>query len=607
MAVRLVEKVTRLAAYLREFLGIEAARRYQSDRHAYRNGTRLLICLLLSWSLLGCASQSRQIRLVELPDIPGDREVRRLSGPISEVAPPAIFSDLAKLLPNSQPQVAIASPKQNQVIEDTHWDVKLNLQNFSIYKDENAELGPHIQLMLDNQPARSIYSLEDSLSFEDLAPGSHTLRAIAVQPWGESFKNETAYAQTTFHVFAQTDENTPDPDLPLLTFIEPQGTLTAEPLLLDFYLTNAPLHFLAQEKAEDELPDWKIRGTVNGKSFIFDQWHPIYLKGFELGKNWVQLTLIDDQGDPIKNAFNSTVRVIDYDPNRSDVLAQLVRGELPLQQVGQIVDPAYQPSPAVVPSEPEAAETNEPLVEEPDAEDLETEELETKKFETREPNADKSKAEELETEVPSLEIETSDTGVEDIQQPIPTLADPDQLGAETEESEVEKTASPEIERIEASQSMPIESVPSAETTKDVPEKKSLFKKLFGKKDSSRANEAATQEPQPAESDVSTETKETNDVTVPLPPEELQSEPAEGTATSGIAEEETDEASNIPADLSAPSAPTENVLAPEPTKLPAVLEESDIKKLDAIDFDAVREGVDAELDGDEIEVDETLEN
>ncbi|MGB3787388.1 MAG: hypothetical protein WA949_05210 [Phormidesmis sp.] len=528
-----------------------------------------MVCLLLSWSLLGCASQSRQIRLVELPDIPGDREVRRLSGPISEVAPPAIFSDLAKLLPNQQPQVAIASPKQNQVIEDTHLDVKLNLQNFSIYKDKNTELGPHLQILLDNQPARSIYSLEDTLTFEDLMPGSHTLRVIAVQPWGESFKNETAYAQTTFHVFAKTGENTPNPDLPLLTFVEPQGTITAEPVLLDFYLTNATLHLLAQENAKDELPDWKIRGTVNGKSFVFDQWRPIYLKGFEPGKNWLHLTLIDEQGDPIENAFNSTVRVIDYDPTRLDTLAKLVRGELPLQQVGQIVDPTYQPpTEEALPDEPETVETDkvetdkveaEPLVEESDTEELETEAPETEEVKTEEADT-----KELETEEIELDAKTLETDAEAIQQTTPVIADPEQSKTEAEETEVEKAEETEIEKVEARQSTPVEPVPSTETTKAVPEKRSLFKKLFGKKDFSQATEPAAQEPQPAESDTSMKTTETKDVTVPLPPEKFQPEPDEDITTSEMtgeeAKEETSEVLDVPTNLSAPAAPTEDVLS-----------------------------------------------
>ena len=97
--------------------------------------------------------------------------------------------------------------------------------------------------------------------------------------------------------------------------------------MLDFYLTNAPLHQVAQENAQDEILDWKIRATVNGESFAIDQWQPIYLKGFKPGKNWVQLEFIDERGNIVKNAFNNTVRLINYQPLGQDTLSKLVRGE----------------------------------------------------------------------------------------------------------------------------------------------------------------------------------------------------------------------------------------------------------------------------------------
>jgi hypothetical protein len=459
--------------------------------------------VVLSWSLLGCTNPSRQIRLVDLPNVPAGNEVRRLSGPISEVAPPAIFSDLARLLPDQQPQVTIAFPQPNQVIEDTQLEVKLSLQNFSIYKDETLELGPHVQLILDNQPARSVYSLEEAITLKDIAPGSHTLRAVAVQPWGESFKNEAAYAQTSFHVFAQTGENAPDPDLPLLTFIEPQGSFSAEPLLLDFYLTNAPLHFLAQESAEDDLSDWKIRAAVNGKSFVFDQWQPIYLKGFEPGRSWIQLTLIDEQGQPIENAFNSTIRVIDYDPKQQNSLAKLVRGELPPQQAGKIVDPNYQPpievpEEIVLPDEPdeikgEELETDEIEVKVPETEASGNEDLET---EATEAEVGQSEVQELETE--ELEIEDPEAEEFEIGDLESELSEPEAAELEPEASELPAESEPIVPTAKDFGSAGIEadkaSEPIAEETEAAPKKKPLFSRFFGKK--SPAQQSPTQATEP---------------------------------------------------------------------------------------------------------------
>ncbi len=320
-----------------------------------------LIAGFVVLSLVGCSSQTQSVRLLELPELPSiGGNVKQLSGGkndgILEVAPPAIFVDLAELMAGSQPQVAIAFPKPDQIIETTTLAVQITLRGLSIYKDEATNLGPHLQVILDNQPAQSIYSLDDPLEFLELAPGSHTLRVLAVKPWGESFKNATAYAQTAFHVFAKTGENTPSPNQPLLTYNEPQGSYGAEPILLDFYLSNAPLHLIAQD--DPTLRDWKIRCDLNGQRFVFDQWQPMYLKGFKPGQNWVNIALIDEQGNLIKNAFNSTVRIVNYDPDERNDLAKMTRGELPLEAVGQIADPNYSP-----PIEPEIAPEVEPEIE----------------------------------------------------------------------------------------------------------------------------------------------------------------------------------------------------------------------------------------------------
>jgi hypothetical protein len=84
---------------------------------------------------------------------------------------------------------------------------------------------------------------------------------------------------------------------------------------------------------------------------VFDQWQPIWLKGFKPGRNWVQLELIDESGNPIDNRFNNTVRIIDYQPGGSDTLSRLVRGELDIKDVAGIIDPTYAPP---APPEPEA-------------------------------------------------------------------------------------------------------------------------------------------------------------------------------------------------------------------------------------------------------------
>ncbi len=269
---------------------------------------------------------------------------------ISEVSPPATIQELQETLEQYQPQVEILSPKADAVLEDNSVAVQLQVADLPLFKDAKLGLGSHLHVLLDNQTYQAVYDVSQPIVFSDLTPGTHTIRAFASRPWHESFKNEGAYAQVTFHVFTKTKENNPDPRQPLLTYSRPQGTYGAEPIMLDFYLANAPLHLIAQ--ADDEVDDWRIRCTVNGTSFIVDRWQPLYLQGFKPGKNWVQLELLDQQGQPINNAFNTTTRIVDYEPGGKDTLSKLIRGELKAADVRGIVgaQPTASPKPSASPT-----------------------------------------------------------------------------------------------------------------------------------------------------------------------------------------------------------------------------------------------------------------
>jgi hypothetical protein len=308
-----------------------------------------LMAAVLVFSLIGCGDRASTSNN---PESLGSSSGKAL-GNISEVSPPPVIQELRQELDNYQPQVTILSPQPDEVLQDNTVTVRFQVENLPIFKNADLGLGPHLHVFLDNQPYQAVYNLNQPLVLENLPPGTHTLRAFASRPWHESFKNEGAYTQTTFHIFTKTDENNPSPDQPLLTYSRPQSSYGAEPIMLDFYLTNAPLHLLDQESPDSV--DWQIRCTINGESFTLDQWQPLYLKGFKPGKNWVQLELVDEQGNPIKNVFNNTVRVITYEPQGKDTLSQLVRGELSAADARGIVDPNYtakvptpEPTPAPV-------------------------------------------------------------------------------------------------------------------------------------------------------------------------------------------------------------------------------------------------------------------
>ncbi|ELS02591.1 hypothetical protein Xen7305DRAFT_00023070 [Xenococcus sp. PCC 7305] len=309
-----------------------------------------LLAIALSFGLVSCGDLnniSDRIKAFPIPDIKNLSFDNFPDSPInlSEAAPPILIRKLDQAIDSDKPQVSILSPSPDKVLEDTNVAVQLKVTDFSLFKAEDLEMGPHLHLILDNEPYQAIYNIEEPIVLENLPPGTHTLRVFAVRPWHEGFKNQGAYAETTFHVLTQTQENNPDPQIPLLTYSSPNGTYGAEPIMLDFYLSHLSREAIVNNSSPRQVPSWRVRATVNGESFILDQWQPVYLTGFEIGNNWIQLELLDDEGNSIDNTFNNTVRLISYDPENADnqdTLAKITTGEIDLQNVMSIVDPNYE-------------------------------------------------------------------------------------------------------------------------------------------------------------------------------------------------------------------------------------------------------------------------
>ncbi|MCA6501637.1 MAG: hypothetical protein IM585_00785 [Pseudanabaena sp. M135S2SP2A07QC] len=301
----------------------------------------LVMAIALCFYLTACGGDNKPVSKA-----PDKKVVSSIN--ITEVSPPKEIQRLSRLLDSYAPQVIIISPKPDEILNDTQVSVKFDVKNLPIFKNADFGLGPHIHVTLDNQEYKAIYDLNQTATFDHLSAGTHTIRAFASRPWHESFKNQGAYAQTTFNVLTKTGENTPEAKTPLLTYSRPVGTYGAEPIMLDFYLQNAPLHLLGKD--DEAIDDWQVRATVDGQSFTFDRWEPIYLKGFKTGQNWVKLELLEPDGDAIANVFNSTAHVINYQPNGTDTLARLVRGEK-IANIEAIVNPDYvPPAPEVIPS-----------------------------------------------------------------------------------------------------------------------------------------------------------------------------------------------------------------------------------------------------------------
>jgi hypothetical protein len=303
---------------------------------------------IISILMLGCLLSCQQLKL---GNYTGDRPLKTsdsatTNSNLAEVTAPQIIKELNQELEQYSPQVTIAAPQAEKTFNQTDVAIKLAVEDLPIFQDDRLHLGNHLNLIVDNEPFQSIYSLDEPIIIKNLTPGTHTIRVFAVNPWGESFKNEGAYAQTTFNVLTETNANRPNADLPLLTYNSPSGTYGAEPVLLDFYLNHPDLAIAKNNPEQQKL---LVKATINGTSLIIEDWQPYYLTGFEPGENWIQLELIDELGNTIENAFNNTARVFTYNPQQQDNLAQLVTNKISFADAQSIVKQSYYIQPSATP------------------------------------------------------------------------------------------------------------------------------------------------------------------------------------------------------------------------------------------------------------------
>jgi hypothetical protein len=304
----------------------------------------LIIAIALSLSLVSCNKIDLSSGIGNFP-VPELKNVRfnNSNNNLAEVAPPQVITQLENTIEKYQPQVKIVSPRSNITVQDTTLEVSITVENYSLFKDDRLGLGPHLNLILDNEHYTEIYNLEEPIIVKNLKPGTHTLRVLAEKPWHESFKNPEAFAQTTFNVLTETEDNHPNSELPLLTYNQPSGVYTAEPIMLDFYLTGIKTN------------DWQVRAKVNGESFTVDEWQSFYLKGFQEGNNLIELELLDRNGQLIDNTFNKTINLITYAgaSTEDNTLAKLVSNQIPFAEAVAIAQPNYYIQPVGKPEEVE--------------------------------------------------------------------------------------------------------------------------------------------------------------------------------------------------------------------------------------------------------------
>jgi hypothetical protein len=123
-------------------------------------------------------------------------------------------------------------------------EVKVELTGYETFQDPATKQGQYVALMLDNFPTVfAYYDIAKPWLFKKIPKGTHTLRAFPMRPWGESLKDDAAFATVTFSVGEKDGKNVNEAGAPILTVVSPRGKVKGETgrVLLDFLVTGCPV------------------------------------------------------------------------------------------------------------------------------------------------------------------------------------------------------------------------------------------------------------------------------------------------------------------------------------------------------------------------------
>jgi len=306
---------------------------------------------------------------------------------LQEVAPPGAAQQLSDQLRGKQPQLSVVSPKPGSQIGAGDWTLQLRLDDWPVLESSELGAGPHVVVQLDHQEPQRIFATDSkgliSVSMPALTPGSHHLSAFAALPWGEAAAGKNARIQWQLYRGLATPEALPDLDAPQLVAVPPQQLAAGAAVPINWFLFNAPLQHL-----RDGDEQWRLRLSLDGSSVVLDRAQSLWLKPLKAGEHFLKLELLDGDGNPLQPAFNSLVQELRVPVSRAGAPA-LFSSRLSADQLAELSDPNYQPTPEPEP-EPEPAADPEP---EPTPEPAPEPEAEAKTEPAAEPQADSSEPE----------------------------------------------------------------------------------------------------------------------------------------------------------------------------------------------------------------------
>jgi hypothetical protein len=214
--------------------------------------------------------------------------------------------------PSGPVELKIVSPKPDEVIpmppaqagqpepKGAPVTVKVELRNFETFEEAATKTGQHLEILVDSLP--SSFPWRDATkpyTFKSLPKGTHTLRIVAVRPWGEAIKEPAALGTVTFHVGEKDGKQTPEPGVPMVTVVAPRGKVKGAggKVLFDFLVAGCAV-------AENTVPDsCRVRYKIDTQPEVtLTKADPVWLEQLAPGRH-VYVVGLTREGKIVPGAF----------------------------------------------------------------------------------------------------------------------------------------------------------------------------------------------------------------------------------------------------------------------------------------------------------------
>jgi hypothetical protein len=210
--------------------------------------------------------------------------------------------------------VCVISPQPEEIVNGPDVAVAVAVEGVDIRPGCNS-----LHVALDNEPFAVVYNLRVPYRIHDVAPGTHTLRVYAANPYHEIIRGTLCVVP--FAVQYHDGENRPERGEPLLTYVLPQGEyrgIDCADVVLNFDVSGTPLSRYG----------YRVQYYVDGRRYITWRTQSEHLRGLAPGYHTIRMELVDEHGRVVPGPLNAVERTILLSPEKS--LEKPRKGEVPV-------------------------------------------------------------------------------------------------------------------------------------------------------------------------------------------------------------------------------------------------------------------------------------